>query len=251
MGNLRVFPHRVGGTDGASGTWSNRMRGNSHTISSIAPTVLVTCLAALLCACASKPIQTSASGIDLTARNSVARSRILNSGCATRRGFRGADGYRFSDACQVAQTIFGRSSRLRQASASPLLGNRFRFFRFRWALKVLSSPQDILKEHGKRIEIAGKSATSALNTILTVEVYDKISHLEPVSATVRNAATATVSLDTMDIDAHRFNASSSEPHRGAQSIVVVPWCKAFVGPGGAGNCGKSKTRKIGWAPSSK
>ena len=191
----------------ASGNWSNRMRGNSHTISSIAPTVLVTCLAALLCACASKPIQTSTQ--ESIVRVTALPDRILIDTPPAEFSV-APNGY-------VSATLAkSRKLSLDDPATTPGIsitasGKQIQDFVFDVSHPVLSTPQGKLGGRGKRIEIAGKSATSALDATLTVEVYDEFPSVALVSATVRNAATATVSLDTMDIDAHRFNASSADP----------------------------------------
>ena len=185
------------------------------------------------------------SGIDCP-RDSVAR---YSDRYAAGRNFRGAEWLRFSDACQVAQTIFGRSCDYARHQH-----HRFWETDSGFLFRCLSPGPPPLKEslggRGKRIEIAGKSATSALDATLTVEVYDEFPSVS-VSATVRNAATATVSLDTMDIDAHRFNASSADPTAAPNQLWSFHGASIQWGKDNVLEVPKKFSQEMGWAQSSK
>jgi len=74
-----------------------------------------------------------------------------------------------------------------------------------------SHPAGKLGTRGTHVEIDGKSAATALAATLTVEVFDAYPNMALVSAQVRNPTAVDVSLDQLDLDAHRFNASLADP----------------------------------------
>ena len=189
------------------GNWSNRMAGNGRAMSSIFPALFVTCLAALSCACGSKSAQPPAP--ESIARVTVLADRILIDTPAAEFSVT-PSGY-ISAALAKSPKVSLDDSETAPGISITASGKEIRDFVFDVSHAVLSTPQGKLGARGKRIDIAGKSARSALDATLIVEVYDEFPSVALVSATVRNATTATVSLDTMDIDAHRFSASSTDP----------------------------------------
>jgi alpha-galactosidase len=90
-------------------------------------------------------------------------------------------------------------------------GKEARDFVFDVAHPHQSRPQGKLGARGKRVEMDGKSITTGLDATLTVEVYDESPNLALISATVRNATNSAVTLDQVELDSHRFNASLADP----------------------------------------
>lgn len=63
---------------------------------------------------------------------------------------------------------------------------------------------------GQKIEIAGKSASSNADASLIIEAYDDFPQLAIVSSSIRNSGDREISLDSIDLNSHRLNASSAD-----------------------------------------
>lgn len=191
----------------AGGKWSTETSRTRRALSSMAPVALVTFLAALSCACAGKPVETPPP--ESVVRVTSSADKILIDTPFAEFSVT-PDGY-------VAATLT-KSAKLSlddPGTAPGIIitasGQQIRDFVFDVSHPVLSAPQGKLGVRGKRVEIGGKSARSALGATLTIEVHDEFPMVALVSATIRNTGPAAVSLDQIDIDAHRFNASSVDP----------------------------------------
>jgi alpha-galactosidase len=73
-----------------------------------------------------------------------------------------------------------------------------------------------LGSRGKRVEVKGHSATSGLDELLTVEIYDDFPNLALLSATYTNAGSKPVRLSAITLQGHRLNAAlanaGAKPH---------------------------------------
>ncbi|PYU63974.1 MAG: hypothetical protein DMG49_27470, partial [Acidobacteria bacterium] len=69
---------------------------------------------------------------------------------------------------------------------------------------------------GKHIDVPGTSASTGLEEILTIEVYDDFPAMALLSATLRNSRQKDVALDSISLQRHRLNAqlgdSRAAPH---------------------------------------
>jgi alpha-galactosidase len=96
-------------------------------------------------------------------------------------------------------------------------GRETRDFIFDVAHPRLSRPEGKLGTKGERVEIDGKSSATRLEATLTVEVDDQFPRVALLSATLRNSSGARISLDRLELDRHRFNASLADsavaPHQ--------------------------------------
>jgi alpha-galactosidase len=73
-----------------------------------------------------------------------------------------------------------------------------------------STPEGKLGGQGKRIVVDGKSASTGLEASLTVEVHDEFPNVALISGSIRNTGARDISLDQVDIDCHRLNASLAD-----------------------------------------
>jgi len=64
---------------------------------------------------------------------------------------------------------------------------------------------------GRRVELAGRSATTGLQAMLEVEVYDDFPQMAFISATFHNTGNAGVPLEAVDIDEHVLDARLADP----------------------------------------
>ena len=99
----------------------------------------------------------------------------------------------------------------------------------------ISDAEGKLGSHGRKVRIPGTSKTAGLSITLTVELYDDFPQLAIVSATLTNDGQHTVSLDSVDFDQHRFNASladhNAKPYQmWAFSGASIKWGKDDVYP---------------------
>lgn len=83
-------------------------------------------------------------------------------------------------------------------------------FVFDLAHPVISAPASKLGPRGQHIELRGSSASSGLDATLVVEAYDDFPRMALISAVFRNSGKASVPLDSVDIDRHRFDASLAD-----------------------------------------
>lgn len=65
---------------------------------------------------------------------------------------------------------------------------------------------------GKRVEVKGHSASSGLDELLTVDVYDDFPSLALLSATYRNSSDKAVTLDSVTLQNHSLDASLADPN---------------------------------------
>jgi alpha-galactosidase len=179
----------------------------SHEMPSIAPILLVAYLTALLSGCASKPVQ--APPVDSVVNVTVLTDKILIDTPPAKFSI-APNGYVSATLTKSPKLSLDDPESDPGVSISAS-GKEIRDFVFDVSHAHLSTPQGKLGVGGKRIEIAGKSSTSGLDATLIVEVYDEFPNVALVSATVRNATAVGVSLDKIDVDAHRFSASSVDP----------------------------------------
>jgi alpha-galactosidase len=189
------------------GNWLNPMSGIHRAMRSAAPVVLVAWLAALLCACAGKPAQ--APPPESIVRVTLLADKILIGTPAAEFSV-APNGY-VSAALSKSPKLSLDDPDTDPGISMNVSGKEIRDFVFDVSHPLVSTPQGKLGDRGKRIDITGKSATSGLDAILAVEIYDEFPNVALVSARVRNATAASVSLDKIDMDAHRFNASSADP----------------------------------------
>lgn len=175
--------------------------------SAVARLVLVASLAGLSCGCAHKATETTApeSQVHVT----LSANKILIETPSAEFAV-APNGY-------VSATL-GKSSKvsLDDPESEPGLsvttsGKEIQDFVFDVSGLRQSNPQGKLGASGKRIEVGGKSTASGLEATLVVEVYDEFPNVALVSTTVRNGTGSEVSLDGIDIDTHRFNASLVDP----------------------------------------
>jgi alpha-galactosidase len=89
-------------------------------------------------------------------------------------------------------------------------GKRVRDIGFDLAHARIADAQGKLGASGQRVEIEGKSKSTELEVSLVIEVYDDFSQMALVSSSVRNASSRDISLDALDIDKHRLNASLAD-----------------------------------------
>ncbi len=71
----------------------------------------------------------------------------------------------------------------------------------------ISDAEGKLGPLGQRVGIEGKSKSTGLEVSLVIEVYDDFPELALISSSVRNASSRDISLDALDINQHRLNAS--------------------------------------------
>ena len=64
---------------------------------------------------------------------------------------------------------------------------------------------------GRKIEVPGKSPSTGLEFSLIIEAYDDFPQFALVSASVRNSGNQNITLDTIDLNSHRLNASLADP----------------------------------------
>lgn len=88
---------------------------------------------------------------------------------------------------------------------------------------------------GKRIDIPGAGDRSALELTLTIEVYENFPQIALVSTRVRNSGQRQISLEAVDLDNHRFDASladhSAKPYQmWSFSGASIKWGKNDVFP---------------------
>ncbi|MGA8220236.1 MAG: glycoside hydrolase family 36 protein [Candidatus Acidiferrales bacterium] len=86
-------------------------------------------------------------------------------------------------------------------------GKKVQDFVFDLGTARTSEPQGKLGSLGKRIEVNGKSASTGLETSLVVEVHDDFPNVALVSSSIRNVGSKEISLDRVELDRHRLNAS--------------------------------------------
>src|SRR6202035_4825086 len=89
-------------------------------------------------------------------------------------------------------------------------GKEVRDFVFDLKNAKTSTPEGKLGGQGKRIVIDGKSASTGLEASLIVEVHDEFPNVALISSSIRNTGAHDISLDQVDIDRHRLNASLVE-----------------------------------------
>jgi alpha-galactosidase len=181
--------------------------GISRQVSPVVSLVLVTCLAALSCGCASKPSQTATS--ESHVHVTLSPNEILID-TPTAEFSVAPNGYVSADLGKSPKLSLDDPENGAGLSVTTS-GKEIRDFVFDLSRPRQSSPQGKLGARGKRIEVDGKSVMSGLEASLVVEVYDEFPNVALVSASVRNATAVPVPLDQMDIDAHRFNASLVDP----------------------------------------
>src|SRR5580700_10358558 len=80
-------------------------------------------------------------------------------------------------------------------------------FRFDLAGARISEPQGKLGPVGRRVEVNGKSASTGLEASLVIEVNDDFPAFALISSSIRNAGSLELSLDQVDLDRRRLNAS--------------------------------------------
>jgi alpha-galactosidase len=190
-------------------TSGNRWNGTSRIsrVYPVASLVLVTCLAALSCGCANKTTQTATpeSHVHVTlSTNEILIDTPTAEFSVVPNGYVSAT---LSKSPKLSLDDPGNDSGIGVTTS----GKEIRDFVFDVSRPRQSSPQGKLGAGGKRIEVDGKSATSGLEASLVVEVYDEFPNVALVSATVRNATAAAVSVDQIDMDTHRLNASLVDP----------------------------------------
>src|SRR5580704_2175203 len=81
-----------------------------------------------------------------------------------------------------------------------------------------SAPEGKLGSRGKRIVIQGKSPLTGLELALAIEVHDEFPNIALLSSSIRNAGATGVSLDQVDIDRHRLNATLVDPKSAPNQI---------------------------------
>jgi alpha-galactosidase len=89
-------------------------------------------------------------------------------------------------------------------------GNRVQDFVFDLAGAHISEPQGKLGAVGKLVEVNGKSASTGLEASLVIEVHDEFPGFALVSSSIRNAGSSEISLDQVELDRHRLNASLAD-----------------------------------------
>ena len=99
----------------------------------------------------------------------------------------------------------------------------------------VSEPRGRLGPKGKRIEVTGKNSPNGLQESLVVELYDDYPNVGLVSASIRNSGTSAVTIDSMDLDRHRFSAAKAEsaanPHQmWSFNGASIEWGKENIFP---------------------
>jgi alpha-galactosidase len=89
-------------------------------------------------------------------------------------------------------------------------GKKVQDFVFDLAGARTSEPQGKLGALGKRVEVNGKSASTGLDASLVIEVHDDFPSFALVSSSIRNAGSSEISLDQVELDRHRLNASLAD-----------------------------------------
>jgi len=89
-------------------------------------------------------------------------------------------------------------------------GEHVRDIVFNLAHAQISDTRGKLGTRGQSVKIEGKSESTGLDVSLVVEVYDDFPQMALVSSTVRNAGSGDVSLDGLDMNRHRLNASLAD-----------------------------------------
>jgi alpha-galactosidase len=90
-------------------------------------------------------------------------------------------------------------------------GKKVQDFVFDLAGARTSEPQGKLGTLGKRVEVAGKSASTGLEASLVIEVHDEFPNFALISSSIRNASSHEISLDQVDLDRRRLSASLADP----------------------------------------
>jgi len=88
---------------------------------------------------------------------------------------------------------------------------------------------------GKRVVIRGRSATTALDEELSVEVYDDFPLLALLSASYKNSGSKEIALDSVTLQRHLLNASLADPQAEAHEMWAffgssIKWGKDDVLP---------------------
>ena len=88
---------------------------------------------------------------------------------------------------------------------------------------------------GKRVEVKGHSASTGLDEVLTVEVYDDFPALALLSASYKNAGNQEIGLNSVNLQAHTLNASLADPQAQAHEMWAffgssIKWGKDDVLP---------------------
>ena len=86
-------------------------------------------------------------------------------------------------------------------------GEKVHDFIFDLAGARISEPQGKLGTVGQRVEVIGKSASTGLEASLVIEVNDEFPAFALISSSIRNGGPREISLDQIDLDRHRLNAS--------------------------------------------
>jgi alpha-galactosidase len=191
----------------ASRNQSTRISASSREASLIASMVLAACVPILLFGCARKPVQPTSPDSKLHVVSSADKILIDTPSAEFSVAPSGYVSAALTNSSKLSIDDPGNDPGITIATS----GKVIRDFVFDVSQPVQSSPQGKLGALGKRIEIVGKSAASGLDATLAVEVYDDFPNVALVSATVRNSTAAEISLDKIDLDAHRFNASLVDP----------------------------------------
>jgi alpha-galactosidase len=89
-------------------------------------------------------------------------------------------------------------------------GKKVRDFVFDLPAARTSEPQGKLGALGKRVEVNGKSTSTGLEASLVIEVHDDFPNIALVSSRVRNVGSSEISLDQVELDRHRLNASLAD-----------------------------------------
>ncbi len=88
---------------------------------------------------------------------------------------------------------------------------------------------------GKRVEVKGHSASTGLDEVLTVEVYDDFPALALLSASYTNSGDREMRLDSVKLQEHTLNASLADPQAQAHEMWAffgssIKWGKDDVVP---------------------
>ena len=174
---------------------------------SVAPAVLVACISILLLGCTGKPVRPTAPQSRLQVLPSTDQLVIQTPSAKFSVAPNGYVSAALAQSPKLSLDDSGSSPGISVVESR----KEIRDFVFDVSHPVQSNPQGKLGTLGKRIEVSGSSASSGLDATLVVEVYDEFPNVALVSVTIRNATTSEILLDKMDLDAHRFSASLSDP----------------------------------------
>src|SRR5580700_3302805 len=89
-------------------------------------------------------------------------------------------------------------------------GKKIEDFVFDLAAARISEPQGKLGAVGQRVEVNGKSVSTGLEASLAIELSDDFPAIALISSRIRNAGSGEISLDQVDLDRHRLNASLAD-----------------------------------------